>query len=537
MDQQKQGDSGGKKGGVKINWTREFMASAVVFLVALPLCMGIAIASGVPPALGLISGVIGGLVVGSLAGAPLQVSGPAAGLAVIVFELVKKHGLPTLGIIVLVAGLIQLVAGYFKLGRWFRAVSPAVIHGMLAGIGVLIFGSQFHVMVDDKPRGSGLANLMSIPESIYKGIFPLDGSVHHLAAAIGILTIVTLILWNLFKPKKLSLLPAPLLAVTVATIATVSLGWGIETIPVPDNLWNAMNVPPSSVWSKLLDPSILLAAAGMAVVASAESLLCATATDQLHQGERADYDKELMAQGVGNMVAGGLGALPITGVIVRSSANIEAGAETRASAILHALWLLAFVAALPFVLKMIPTSCLAAVLVYIGYKLVNYKMMKQLWKTSRSELGIYLATIACIVSIDLLSGVMIGVALSVLKLVYTFSHIKITVLKEEGENRYDIFVEGAATFIRLPELAETLERLPLNAELHIHVGRLSYIDHACIELLDNWDQQLKDNGGKLVVEWDDLEARFKGKPAFAGRLKDNDSRQDWPEDSVSSAVS
>lgn len=523
MNQQTEPEVPGEVTAQKINWPREFMASAVVFLVALPLCMGIAIASGVPPALGLISGIVGGLVVGSLAGAPLQVSGPAAGLAVIVYELVQKHGLPTLGLIVLIAGTLQLLAGWFKLGRWFRAVSPAVIHGMLAGIGILIFGSQFHVMVDDKPRGSGLANLASIPEAIYKGVLPVDGSLHHLAAAIGLVTILTLVLWNLFKPKKLALLPAPLLAVTVATTLTVFLGWGIETIPVPDNFFSAMNTPPSTVWSKLLNPTILLAGAGMAVVASAESLLCATATDQLHSGARADYDKELMAQGVGNMVCGGLGALPVTGVIVRSSANIEAGAQTRASAIIHALWLLAFIVAMPFVLKMIPTACLAAVLVYIGYKLVNFKMMKELWNTSRSELGIYLATVISIVSIDLLSGVIIGVVLSVIKLVYTFSHLEIKVIAEEEQKRYDIFVEGAATFIRLPELAETLEGLPLDAELHIHVGQLAYIDHACIELLDNWDQQLKGNGGSLVVEWDDLQKRFKGKPAFASRLDATDT--------------
>src|SRR4051812_49635022 len=157
--------------------------------------MGIAIASGVPVAAGLITGVVGGIVVGALAGAPLQVSGPAAGLTVVVYEIVSTHGAAALGVVVLGAGLLQILAGAFRLGQWFRAVSPAVIHGMLAGIGVLIFASQFHVMVDDKPKQSGLANLLSIPAAIVGGIFPLDGSRHELAAVIGILTIVTLIFW------------------------------------------------------------------------------------------------------------------------------------------------------------------------------------------------------------------------------------------------------------------------------------------------------------------------------------------------------
>ena len=159
-----------EENGIGSNIKQDFLASIVVFLVALPLCMGIAIASGVPVAAGLITGIVGGIVVGSLAGSPLQVSGPAAGLTVIVYEIVQRFGFEMLGIVVLMAGAVQLAAGVFKLGQWFRAVSPAVIKGMLAGIGVLIFASQFHVMVDGKPRGSGLTNLLTIPESIGKAI-------------------------------------------------------------------------------------------------------------------------------------------------------------------------------------------------------------------------------------------------------------------------------------------------------------------------------------------------------------------------------
>lgn len=171
----------------------EALASVVVFLVALPLCMGIAIASGVPPAMGLISGIIGGIVVGYFAGSPLQVSGPAAGLAVIVFEIVNTHGLAALGPMLLIAGLVQIVAGKLRWGQWFRAVAPAVIYGMLAGIGVLIFASQFHVMVDDAPRSNGLMNVITIPLAVMKGLSISETDPHHLAAAIGVLTLVVLI--------------------------------------------------------------------------------------------------------------------------------------------------------------------------------------------------------------------------------------------------------------------------------------------------------------------------------------------------------
>ena len=170
-------------------FSQDLLASFVVFLVALPLCMGIAIASGAPPAAGLITGIIGGIVVGSFSGCPLQVSGPAAGLAVIVYELIQKHGLEMLGPIIVAAGIIQIVAGVFRVGQFFRAIAPAVVYGMLAGIGVLIFAAQFHVMMDDAPRENGIRNLLAIPEAIYKGLLQVDGNVHHVAALIGIVTI------------------------------------------------------------------------------------------------------------------------------------------------------------------------------------------------------------------------------------------------------------------------------------------------------------------------------------------------------------
>lgn len=486
---------------------RDFLASIVVFLVALPLCMGIAIASGAPPALGLITGIVGGLVVGSLAGSPLQVSGPAAGMAVLVYQLVQEHGLIMLGVVGLIAGALQLLAGVFKLGQWFRAISPSVIHGMLAGIGVLIFASQLHVMLDDAPRANGLLNIAAIPEAIMK-VFPVDGSVHHLAAMAGIVTIATIVLWNQLKPKKLALIPGPLLGVIVGTAFAIAFALPITLVMLPETLASGLNIPTAEAFAGITNPDILKLGLVFAFVASAETLLCATAVDKMHIGARTDYDKELRAQGIGNMICGGLGALPMTGVIVRSAANVEAGATTRLSAIMHGGWLLLAVVAFPFVLNEIPTSVLAAILVYTGYKLVNVAQIRKIAEFGKQELAIYFATLIGVVAIDLLTGVILGFALATAKLVYTFSHLQIQREHDEATNRVDLWMTGSATFFSIPQLGQALESSPFGSEVHIHVEKLDYIDHACLEMLSSWEKLHQSTGGSLVVEWSELVERY-----------------------------
>ena len=501
----------------KLNLGRELLASVVVFLVALPLCMGIAIASGVPPALGLITGIIGGIVIGSLAGSPLQVSGPAAGLAVLVWQLVEGWGLAALGVAVLVAGGIQILAGILRIGRWFRAVSPAVIQGMLAGIGVLIFASQFHVMVDDKPAGGGLDNLLTIPGAIVKGL-TASGRNHHLAAIIGLLTIGSLLAWNFFKPKKLKAVPGPLVAVVVAAGAAFLAGLPILKVDVPSNSLTAFNFPTSEGFALLwTDGAFVGECLAIALIASAETLLCATAVDRMHSGPRTNYDKELIAQGVGNSIAGIFGALPATGVIVRSSANVDAGATTRYSAIFHGFWLLGLVALAPMVLAVIPMSALAAILVYTGYKLVNPKGAMKLWRTGRDEFAIYLATIAVIVAFDLLTGVLVGIGLSIVKFVWTFSQLEVEV-DHEGDQT-DIYIKGAATFLRLPALAEALESVEQGSHVHLHIGGLAYVDQACHELLESWEDNHKENGGTVDTDWDGLSDRRGRKQVFTREFK------------------
>jgi MFS superfamily sulfate permease-like transporter len=332
---------------------------------------------------------------------------------------------------------------------------------------------------------------------------------HDWAAKVGLLTILVLVLWKVFSPARLKLVPASLLAVLVATIVTGLLKLPVLYVEVPDNLWSEIHFPSLTVLQSVSFSVVFQAGIVLAVVASAETLLCATAVDQMQSDTRTDYNRELAAQGIGNMVCGLLGALPMTGVIVRSSANVEAGGKTRLATILHGLWLLVFVSLLAFILRMIPTAALAAMLVYIGYKLVNFKAIGELRKYGWGEVAIYAATVGTIVCTDLLTGVLTGIGLSAIKLLYTFSHLVVK-LEVDQENRKAVLsLEGAATFVRLPLLAEELERVPGDVELHVDFEHLNYIDHACLDLLINWDKQHEATGGTLVIDWDTLHANFR----------------------------
>lgn len=499
---------------IRSSISQDALASLVVFLVALPLCMGIAIASGAPPAAGLITGIIGGVVAGSLSGCPLQASGPAAGLAVLVFDLIQKHGLEMLGPIVLVAGLIQMAAGVVKVGQAFRAISPSVIYGMLAGIGVLIFGAQFHVMVDDKPKENGLQNLLSIPEAIYKGVLPIDGSSHHLAAALGLGTIILMIVWTKLAPKKLKWIPGALVGVITTTGAATLWGLPVLRVNLPDNLWTAINWVKPEMFARMMEPQFLFASLALAFVASAETLLSATAVDQMHDGPRTNYDRELISQGVGNTLCGVLGSLPMTGVIVRSATNVAAGAKTRLSTILHGVWLLLMVVSLPSVLRLVPTASLAAVLVYTGYKLVNPQNIRRLLAYGTVPVAIYAATVLTIVVKDLLTGILIGLALSIAKLLHVRTRMNVDVRNDRTRNRVDIYIDGAASFVRLPKLIDALERIPPGAEAHVHFRGLDYVDHAALDALSNWEKQRTDKGFRVVVEWDELMSMYRRKNAL-----------------------
>lgn len=466
--------------------SRDFTASIVVFLVAMPLCMGIAIASGVPPEKGLITGIIGGIVVGALAGSPLQVSGPAAGLAVVVFELVRDKGLSALGPILILAGLIQLIAGILKVGGWFRAISPAVVHGMLAGIGVLIVVGQFHVLFDARPLPSGIQNLLAIPGRLF-GLSATNVSGVEQAFMIGLLTIAAMLGWERFRPAALKQVPAALVGVMVGTLTAFSLGLTIDRVDVPQSIVAAVALPAPDFLAKWIDPSIIVAALAIAFIASAETLLSAAAVDRMHNGVRTDYNKELRAQGIGNLLCGVAGALPMTGVIVRSSANVQAGATTRLSTMLHGIWILGFVALLPWLLREIPMAALGAILVVTGVRLVSLAHVRHLFHSyGVLPALIWAVTLVVVVAEDLLTGVLVGIALSLLELVPHVRRLGLKVeMPDETQGRC-MALAGSATFVTLPKLSDTLDALPMDGPTCLDVSRLTKVDHTCAELLKEW---------------------------------------------------
>lgn len=473
---------------------KDFAASLVVFLVALPLCLGIAVASGAPPAAGLLSGIIGGILVGTLAGSPLQVSGPAAGLVVLCLETIRQYGLPGLGACLVIAGALQMIAGFSGLGRWFRAVSPAVVHGMLTGIGILIVAGQTPGLFDLVASGGVGGSVEALQSAWEKGSLK--------ALTLGGLTLLLLQVWPRLPIARLKNLPAPLVAIAVGTLLAAVLGWDIRRVTLPENLSDAVSFAGVTSLPSFLTLGFVLNAATLALVASAETLLCAAAVDRMTVHVRTDYDKELVAQGVGNLTAGVLGGLPITGVIVRSATNVTAGAKGRASAIMHGVWLLAFVALLPQVLRLIPIACLAAVLVHVGLKLVGVKAFVQLTKASRTDGLIFMATAIGIVATSLLGGIAIGIALSLVKILAGVSRLNVRL------HGGVLHLDGSATFLSLPNLAQALEAVPPGEKVHIDGGKLRYVDHACLEALETWVERHAKQGGQAIVDWEALRSRL-----------------------------
>lgn len=489
----------GAGGGISRYFVRDFTASIVVFLVAMPLCMGIAIASGVPPEKGLVTGIIGGIVVGLLAGSPLQVSGPAAGLAVIVFEFVRDNGLSALGPVLVLAGALQLLAGVAKLGGVFRAISPAVVHGMLAGIGALIVIGQFHILFDAKPLSNGIDNLAMMPARVL-GLTPFDLRSTELALMLGLLTIGTMLAWEKLKPARLGLVPGALLGVLAATGVAWSFGLDVARIAVPDSIGAAFALPGGDFLTPLTNGSLIVSAIAIAFIASAETLLSAAAVDRMHDGVRTDYNKELRAQGVGNLLCGVVNALPMTGVIVRSSANVQAGAMTRTSAVLHGVWILGFVALLPFILREVPMAALGGVLVVTGWKLVSLKQVRRLFEVHGFMPAlIWVATFTLVVTTDLLTGVLVGLALSALELVPHLRNLRFRVGEQTVGETVRLELEGAATFLGLTRLTNALEQVPVAKPVHVDLDRVHAMDHTTAEMLTEWLARRKQRGDAVTV--------------------------------------
>ncbi|MFD7941156.1 SulP family inorganic anion transporter [Streptomyces sp. NPDC048253] len=462
---------------------QDFAASLVVFLVALPLCVGVAVASGVPAELGLVTGIVGGLVTGLLRGSSLQVSGPAAGLTVLVFEAVQEFGLPALGVIVLATGVLQLAMGALKLGRYFRAISVSVVEGMLAGIGLVLIAGQLYAMAGAKAPSSGLGKIAGLPGAVVDAV----GSTSAPASlAIGTGTIAVLVLWKRL-PAKVRTVPGPLAAVGLATLAALLLKLPVATVEV-QGLLGSVQPPSLSSFGELAHVGLLGTIVAFTLIASAESLFSAAAVDRLHDGPRTEYDKELMAQGAGNAICGALGALPMTAVIVRSAANVQAGARTKASRVLHGVWLLLFAALLPNVLAYIPIPALAGILVHAGAKLVPVRGLVGLWREHRGEALILVVTAVSIVAVSMFEGVLIGLALAVAKTAWEASHLRLEVV-DKGAGPVQAFLSGNATFLRLPKILDSLEALPQDRPVELDLSGLHHLDHACRTALETWAER------------------------------------------------
>ncbi|WP_240967640.1 SulP family inorganic anion transporter [Streptomyces composti] len=488
------GASGTPRAGEKPDLATEITASFVVFLVALPLCIGVAVASGVRPELGIVSGVIGGLVVGAIRGSTLQVSGPAAGLAALVAETVADKGVAALAVIVLFSGVLQIVLGLIKLGRMFQAISVAVVQGMLAGIGLPLMFSQLYPLADARAPGTPIENMAGVPALLGR---VLTDPQMLIATLLGVVTIALSFLWKKV-PQPLGRMPAPLVAVGIGCAVAALPGVEIRTLQV-GNLLGSLQLPGPEQFAGLADPAILTAIVTFTVIASAESLFTAAAVDRMHSGPRTRYNTELIAQGAGNTLAGLVGALPITAVVARSSANVQAGARTRLSRTLHGLWLLAFALLLPQVLALVPISVLAGVLVHSGWKLLAPGEFPKMWKQDRGEFAVMTVTMLVIVATALLEGVLVGLAAGVLLAALRMSR---TVIRQHlEEDTAKVVMAGNATFLRLPEVIEALENAAASGKprIRLDLTGVTHLDHACRNQVEEFTAQQRGLGLRVEL--------------------------------------
>ncbi|SDS97249.1 SulP family inorganic anion transporter [Microlunatus soli] len=459
-------------------------ASLVVFLVAVPLSLGIAVASGAPVVAGLIAAVLGGIVVGFLGGAPLQVSGPAAGLTVIVAELIDTFGWGVTCLITVAAGLLQILFGVSRLARVALAISPAVVHGMLAGVGLTIVASQLHVVLGGSAGSSFVDNLSDLPTQI--------AGLHGEATLLGLGVIALLIIWPRL-PRRVRAIPGPLIAIGAATAIAVFTGSDAPRVELPGSILSSLSLPvlPDGRWSAFAVGVITIA-----LVASVETLASAVATDGMHTGRRANLDRELIGQGTANTISGAIGGLPITGVIVRSTTNINAGARTRTSAILHGVWVLVFSALLFSVIELVPLAALAGLLVHVGAKLINLGHLRRLRR--HGELLVYLVTVAAVVVLNLLEGVLIGLTLTA---AITLYRVMISSVRAEqvDASTWRLPVHGRLSFLSIPRLAHELGRVPAGSDVVIELVT-DYLDHAAYEHLHGWIDRHRAAGGSVHVD-------------------------------------
>ena len=487
-------------------------ASVVVFFVALPLCLGIALASGAPLFSGVIAGVIGGIIVGSLSGSQLGVSGPAAGLAAIVFTaIIDLGGYENFLLAVVLGGVIQLIFGFLKAGIIGYYFPSSVIKGMLTGIGIIIILKQIpHFFGYDSDPEGDFSFLQVDGENTFSEIIK---SVKHISigsTTIALLGMAIMLLWDTVLAKKakfFKVIQGPLVAVVIGVLYYVLTAnnsmFGIASenlvsVPVPDSASSFFNQFSFPNFGAIMNPKVWIVAFTIALVASLETLLCVEAADKLDPEKRVTpTNRELLAQGTGNILSGLIGGLPITQVIVRSSANVQSGGRTKLSAIIHGFLLLISVILMPSILNKIPLSVLAAILLIVGYKLAKPSLFISMFKMGWKQFLPFAVTVIGIVFTDLLVGIGLGLGVGVVVILiksYQNSHFLHIEDKSNGEHKIKMTLAEEVTFFNKGAILKELDSLPNDAYLEIDVRKTRYLDNDIIEILEDFSEKAENKG-------------------------------------------
>ncbi|MER8233410.1 SulP family inorganic anion transporter [Streptomyces sp. NPDC094049] len=468
----------------------DLSASVAVFLIALPLSLGIALATGAPLQSGLVAAAVGGLVAGRFGGSPLQVSGPAAGLTVVTAELIQLYGWRTTCAITVLAGLAQLGLSALRVARSALAVSPAIVHGMLGGIGVTIALAQLHIVLGGTPQSSAVDNVLGLPAQL--------ADIRPGALLISALTIAVLLCWprlpgraGRFSRK----VPAALVAVAGATAVAALAGLAVPRVDLPS--WSSHALPGLPEGPVL---GILAGVLTITLVTSVQSLLSAVAVDKLVAARddhgkgvpRSRLDRELAGQGAANVVSGALGGLPVAGVAVRSVANVSAGAVSRASTMLHGLWIVLAALLLVPVLDLIPLPALAALVMVVGVQMVSITHIRTV--TRHREVVVYGVTLTGVALIGLLEGVALGIGVAVAVALHRLARTRIAL--EERDGRQLLRVRGQLTFLAVPRLSRALHQLPPGSDVVVELDG-SFMDHAAYETLSDWTAGHLAHGGTV----------------------------------------
>jgi len=490
--------------GIFSNLKSDFPASIVVFFVALPLCLGIALASGAPLFSGLIAGIVGGIVVGALSGSKIGVSGPAAGLAAIVLTSIGTlGGFQNFLVAVVLGGAIQLIIGLLRAGVIGYYFPSSVIKGMLTGIGIIIILKQIPHFIgyDADPEGD-FAFFQVDGQNTFSEIFNSLNFIQPGSALIGLIGLAILLLWEHVLAKKgkiFQVIQGPLVAVVAGIVFFVATGSSntfniapshLVSVPVPDDFSSFLSQFSFPNFAAIVNPEVWVVAFTIALVASLETLLCVEATDKLDPHKNVTpTNRELLAQGTGNIISGLIGGLPITQVIVRSSANIQSGGRTKMSAIIHGLFLLISVILIPNLLNKIPLSVLAAILLVVGFKLAKPGLFKTMYNLGWKQFVPFIVTVLGIIFTDLLVGIGLGLLVGIIVILfksYQNSHF----LHKEGEDIDDgkvkMTLAEEVTFFNKGAILKELDRLPHDSELELDVTNTKYLDNDIIEILDDF---------------------------------------------------